>query len=233
VQKKAYNPAILRRAHLVGRHRCLRKKVRRLAGEAFCNSSSAGHRSSSAHTSSLSSRPNHSSICGKTPSGDRGHNQREIGEAADKPAFRNRLRFRRCLIPAGGFHEWTRKGSKQQFCLKRKMASYSHSLGPLCGWSPRKQDYFRDSLAIGPRDVMLPFRESRRKLRDRVCQALVVFGMTRFSCRWAHVVDTVVQSFSPRGRRFETTADRYGDVCRFVSNGFCSKCLRPDSKTWR
>jgi putative SOS response-associated peptidase YedK len=34
--------------------------------------------------------------------------------AADKPAFRDPLRFRRCLIPADGFYEWSRKASSKQ-----------------------------------------------------------------------------------------------------------------------
>src|SRR4029078_5510306 len=39
--------------------------------------------------------------------------------AATKPAFRDPLRFRRCLIPADGFYEWRRTGAtKQPFCLE-------------------------------------------------------------------------------------------------------------------
>ena len=39
--------------------------------------------------------------------------------AAMKPAFRDPLRFRRCLIPADGFYEWKRtEASKQPFCFE-------------------------------------------------------------------------------------------------------------------
>lgn len=39
--------------------------------------------------------------------------------ASTKPAFREPLRFRRCLIPADGFYEWRRTdGAKQPYCFE-------------------------------------------------------------------------------------------------------------------
>ena len=39
--------------------------------------------------------------------------------AAAKPAFRDSMKFRRCLVPADGFYEWRRSGTtKQPFCFE-------------------------------------------------------------------------------------------------------------------
>lgn len=39
--------------------------------------------------------------------------------AATKPAVRDPMKFRRCLIPADGFYEWVRKGiTKQPYCFE-------------------------------------------------------------------------------------------------------------------
>jgi putative SOS response-associated peptidase YedK len=40
-------------------------------------------------------------------------------EALTKPSFRNAMRWRRCLIPADGFYEWTGpKGKRRPFLLR-------------------------------------------------------------------------------------------------------------------
>jgi putative SOS response-associated peptidase YedK len=39
--------------------------------------------------------------------------------ASTKPAFRDSLKFRRCMIPADRFYEWSRTGkSKQPYCFE-------------------------------------------------------------------------------------------------------------------
>jgi len=55
-------------------------------------------------------------------------------ETADaKPAFRDALRFRRCLIPADGFYEWQKSaGAKQPYCfevLERELFAFAGSMG--------------------------------------------------------------------------------------------------------
>lgn len=55
--------------------------------------------------------------------------------AATKPAFRDPLRHRRCLIPADAFYEWARKGtSKQPYCFEVNEGELFAFAGLWDGW---------------------------------------------------------------------------------------------------
>jgi putative SOS response-associated peptidase YedK len=55
--------------------------------------------------------------------------------AAEKPAFRDPLKFRRCLIPADGFYEWMKTGAaKQPFCFEVNDGELFAFAGLWDGW---------------------------------------------------------------------------------------------------
>jgi putative SOS response-associated peptidase YedK len=55
--------------------------------------------------------------------------------AASKPAFRDPLKFRRCLIPADGFYEWKKTPtSKQPFCFEVNEGDLFAFAGLWDGW---------------------------------------------------------------------------------------------------
>jgi putative SOS response-associated peptidase YedK len=55
--------------------------------------------------------------------------------ASKKPAFRDPLRFRRCLIPADGFYEWARKGAfNQPYCFEVREGELFAFAGIWDGW---------------------------------------------------------------------------------------------------
>jgi len=55
--------------------------------------------------------------------------------AATKPAFRDPLRFRRCLIPADGFYEWKKTGTtKQPHCFEVNDGELFAFAGLWDGW---------------------------------------------------------------------------------------------------
>lgn len=64
--------------------------------------------------------------------------------AATKPAFRDPLKFRRCLIPADGFYEWARKnGSKQPYCFEVNEGELYAFAGLWDGWKDASGNWVR------------------------------------------------------------------------------------------
>lgn len=55
--------------------------------------------------------------------------------AATKPAFRDPLKFRRCIIPADGFYEWKRaRSAKHPYCFEIKDGELFAFAGLWDGW---------------------------------------------------------------------------------------------------
>lgn len=64
--------------------------------------------------------------------------------AAEKPAFRDPLKFRRCLIPADGFYEWARRnGSKQPYCFDVNDGELFAFAGLWDGWKDANGNWIK------------------------------------------------------------------------------------------
>jgi len=64
--------------------------------------------------------------------------------AATKPAFRDPLKFRRCLIPADGFYEWLRTGAaKQPYCFEVNAGELFAFAGLWDGWKDQSGGWIK------------------------------------------------------------------------------------------
>jgi putative SOS response-associated peptidase YedK len=64
--------------------------------------------------------------------------------AATKPAFRDPIKFRRCLIPADGFYEWARTANgKQPFCFEVSEGELFAFAGLWDGWKDSSGNWIR------------------------------------------------------------------------------------------
>ena len=84
---------------------------------------------------------------------------------ATSPAFRDALRHRRCIVPADGFFEWTRNGTKRQPHLIRRGDGRPLALaGVWASWRPTAEAPTRRSFAI----VTTRANDSIAPLHDRM-----------------------------------------------------------------
>jgi putative SOS response-associated peptidase YedK len=64
--------------------------------------------------------------------------------AATKPAFRDALKSRRCLLPADGFYEWKRTGkTKQPYCFELNEGELFAFAGLWDGWKDPNGNWIR------------------------------------------------------------------------------------------
>jgi putative SOS response-associated peptidase YedK len=80
----------------------------------------------------------------KDMSGSAGMINARSETATMKPAFRDPMRFRRCLVPADGFYEWRKTGtSKQPYCFDVKDGQLFAFAGLWDGWRDRSGQWIR------------------------------------------------------------------------------------------
>lgn len=93
--------------------------------------------------------------------GNRLNNARSEG-AAGKPAFRDALRRRRCLVPADGFYEWKTEGrQKQPYYISLKSGEPLAMAGLWESWRTPEGEILRTCciLTTGPNALMEPIHD--------------------------------------------------------------------------
>jgi putative SOS response-associated peptidase YedK len=100
----------------------------------------------------------------KSPSSAAGMINARSETAATKPAFRDPLKYRRCLIPADSFYEWKRSGtSKEPYCFEVNNGELFAFAGLWDGWKNAEGQWVRtcsiltttpNTLAAGVHDRM-------------------------------------------------------------------------------
>lgn len=64
--------------------------------------------------------------------------------AHERPAFRDALKYRRCLIPADGFYEWVRRaGAKQPYCFEVNGGELFAFAGLWEGWKDSSGNWLK------------------------------------------------------------------------------------------
>ena len=89
--------------------------------------------------------------------------------AATKPAFRDPLKLRRCLIPADGFYEWKRTGtSKQPYCFEINEGELFAFAGLWDGWKNAEGQWVRTCsiLTTTPNAVTGPIHDRMPVILD-------------------------------------------------------------------
>ena len=90
--------------------------------------------------------------------------------AAEKPAFRDPLKFRRCLIPADGFYEWKRTAKGQQpYCFEVNEGELFAFAGLWDGWKDANGNWVKtcSSLTTTPNTMSSAIHDRMPVILDR------------------------------------------------------------------
>ncbi|MGB8261979.1 MAG: SOS response-associated peptidase [Terracidiphilus sp.] len=92
-------------------------------------------------------------------------------EAAKKPAFREAMKKRRCLVPADAFYEWQRRDekSKQPFAIGMKSGSPYALAGLWERWQPKEGEALESFtiLTTDPNELMEPIHNRMPVIVER------------------------------------------------------------------
>lgn len=131
--------------------------------------------------------------------------------AADKPAFRDPLKFRRCMIPADGFYEWKRTGtSKQPFCFEVDEGELFAFAGLWDGWRDPTGQWLKSCsiLTTTPNAVISAVHDRMPVILDRESYDLWLDpGMTN-----AQVVSELLKPYDTRLMRSYPISTRINQV---------------------
>ena len=83
---------------------------------------------------------------------------------AEKPSFREAYRFRRCLVPADGFYEWEKAGSKKQPWFFKVQSERPFAFAGI--WEKRKEkdESIRSTFAIITTEAVVPVSKIHNRM---------------------------------------------------------------------
>jgi putative SOS response-associated peptidase YedK len=142
--------------------------------------------------------------------------------AATKPAFRDPLKFRRCLIPADGFYEWKRDAKiKQSYCFEVNEAELFAFAGLWDGWKDASEQWIKTCtiLTTTPNAVTSTIHDRMPVILDPDCYDLWLDpGMTKVEAMsdLLKPYDARLMRCYPASTRINPVANDDAECCRPV-----------------
>ena len=131
--------------------------------------------------------------------------------AAMKPAFRDPMRFRRCLVPADGFYEWRKTGtSRQPYCFEVHDGQLFAFAGLWDGWRDPSGQWIRSCsiLTTTPNSLTSPVHDRMPVILSREAYDLWLDpGMTDVD-----VLSDLLKPFDARLMRSFAVSSRLNQV---------------------